>query len=214
MPRVATLLGEAGVGPGDRVLIWAVPRPEWGIASLGAQWARAISVPIDVRSTDAFASKLAAQTRPKLVLASMPTLKSASRLELPVVTVESLVDRAAGAAVAPPPQTDPDGLAEIVFTSGTTGDPKGIVHTHQNVLASLRPIETEMGKYLRYERFVHPIRILHTLPLSHVFGQFMGILVPQLLGGEVFFQESLNPSQIIETIKRERISIAFNASNS
>ena len=80
VPRVATLLGETGVTPGDRVLIWAVPRPEWGIASLGAQWARAISVPIDVRSTDVFAAKLAAQTKPRLVLASLPTLKAANRL--------------------------------------------------------------------------------------------------------------------------------------
>ena len=55
------------------------------------------------------------------------------------------------------------------------------MHTHGNVLASLDPLEKEIGKYLRYERLVHPLRILHTLPLSHVFGQFMGLWVPPLL---------------------------------
>ncbi len=96
---------------------------------------------------------------------------------------------------------------QIVFTSGTTGEPKGIVHTHQNVLASLRPIENEIGKYLRYERWVHPIRILHTLPLSHVFGQFMGLWIPPLIGAEVHFEHRLVASEIIERIRVRRISL-------
>ncbi len=65
-----------------------------------------------------------------------------------------------------------------------------------------------MKKYLRWERLVHPVRFLCLLPLSHVFGQFMGVFVPQLLGGEVYFQDSLNPSEIAGTIKRRRISVA------
>jgi acyl-CoA synthetase (AMP-forming)/AMP-acid ligase II len=51
VPRVAGALRRAGVEPGDRVLIWAVNRPEWGIAFLGIQWAGAVAVPVDVRST-------------------------------------------------------------------------------------------------------------------------------------------------------------------
>src|SRR5437763_4044536 len=77
VPRVATLLRESRVMPGDRVLIWAVPRPEWGIASLGAQWAQAISVPIAVPSTDVFAGQLAAQTTARPVPAPQPTRKAA-----------------------------------------------------------------------------------------------------------------------------------------
>jgi len=90
---------------------------------------------------------------------------------------------------------------EIVFTSGTTAEPKGVTITHRNLLANLTPLEREIAHYLKWERLVHPIRFLSLVPLSHVFGQFMGIFVPQLLGGEVFFQESLLPSQIIETVK-------------
>src|SRR5439155_20034181 len=67
----------------------------------------------------------------------------------------------------------------------------------------------EIKRYLKWERLVHPIRFLNLLPLSHLFGQFMGIFVPQLLRGEVFFQESLSPSQIIETIGREHISVVI-----
>jgi len=200
VPRVATLLRESGVTPGDRVLIWAVPRPEWGIASLGAHWAQAISVPIDVRSTDVFAAKLAAQTKPKLVLASQPTLKAASRLELPVVTVESLVDRAAGAEAARQPQTDPDVLAEIVFTSGSTGEPKGVMLSHRNIVSNTTslqgvvPLGTET-------------RILSILPLSHMYGMNPGFLAPLLAGAMIVYPTSLQPSVLAKTFREQRVTM-------
>jgi long-chain acyl-CoA synthetase len=96
---------------------------------------------------------------------------------------------------------------QIIFTSGTTAEPKGIVLTHRNVLASLQPIEDEMAKYLKYERWVHPLRFLHSLPLSHVFGQFMGLWLPPLLAAEIHFGEQLEPSRMTELIRRERISV-------
>ena len=82
--------------------MWAVNRPEWGISFLGLLWAGAVVVPADVRTTDELAMKLAAQTRAKLVLASLPTLKAASRLELPALAIESLVDMARQRRSAPP----------------------------------------------------------------------------------------------------------------
>jgi len=96
---------------------------------------------------------------------------------------------------------------QIIFTSGTTDEPKGIVHTHRNILASLRPIEREIQKYLKYERIFHPLRFLHTLPLSHVFGQFMGIWIPVLLAAEVHFESNLSPREMVETIRQRRISV-------
>ena len=85
---------------------------------------------------------------------------------------------------------------------GTVGD----IFWRANV-ANLALLEREIKRYLKWERPFHPVRFLNLLPLSHVFGQFMGVFVPQLLGGEVFFQESLSPLQILETVKRERISV-------
>ena len=79
--------------------------------------------------------------------------------------------------------------------------------THGNLLANLLPLEHEIGKYLKWKRFVHPIRFLNLVPLSHVFGQLMGMFVPQLLGGEVHFHDSLNPAEIVERTRRDRISV-------
>jgi long-chain acyl-CoA synthetase len=96
---------------------------------------------------------------------------------------------------------------EIVFTSGTTAEPKGVVITHGNVLANIAPLEEQIRPYLKYARFVHPLRFLNLLPLSHIFGQFLGMYLPPLLAGTVVFQDTLKPSEVIKTIRRERVSV-------
>ena len=200
VPRVATLLREQGLEAGDRILIWAVPRPEWGIASLGAHWAQAITVPVDVRSTDAFVAKVAAQTRPKLVLASLPTAKAASRLELPVITVESLVDRAADARPMDQPRTAPTDLAEVVFTSGTTGEPKGVMLSHGNIVSNSTTL-----------RGVVPLgretRVLSMLPLSHMYGMNPGFLAPLLAGAMVVYPTSLQASVLARTFREQGVTM-------
>ena len=75
------------------------------------------------------------------------------------------------------------------------------------MLSSLDPVEREMKKYLKYERIFHPLHFLHTLPLSHVFGQFMGLWIPPLLGAVVHFENRLQAQRLIETIRNEKISV-------
>jgi long-chain acyl-CoA synthetase len=200
VPRVAGVLRGAGVEPGDRVLIWAVNRPEWSISFLGVLWAGAIVVPLDFRSTDEFAAKVAAQTRSKLVLAALPTLKMASRLELPALAVESLVDLARHSAPLPRPVVDPDALAEVVFTSGTTGEPKGVMLSHRNIAsnaASLRSV-VPLGP---------ETRLLSILPLSHMYGLNPGMLAPLLAGTLVVYPTSLQPPVLARTFRENRITM-------
>jgi long-chain acyl-CoA synthetase len=94
-----------------------------------------------------------------------------------------------------------------LFTSGTTTEPRGVVLTHGNFLANLEPIEHGIQRYLKYERFLHPLRFVSLVPLSHVFGQFMALFVPPILGATVVFENSTSPAEILRTIKRERATV-------
>ena len=101
----------------------------------------------------------------------------------------------------------PDDVVEIVYTSGTTGDPMGVVHRHKNICANLTPIQVEMRKYEKWARPFQPVRILDMLPLSHLFGQSLGIFVPPLLGGACVFMREMHAGAILGTIRRERVSV-------
>jgi long-chain acyl-CoA synthetase len=95
-------------------------------------------------------------------------------------------------------------VAQILFTSGTTAEPRGVILTHGNFLANLEPLERGIAPYRKYERWFHPLRFVTLVPLSHVFGQFMTLFVPPLLGATVIFEAAPNPSDVIRTVKRER----------
>jgi long-chain acyl-CoA synthetase len=207
--RFARELEARGIGKGDRVLLWAANSPEWAAAFFGCALRGAVVVPLDVESTPEFAARVRAQTEARLLLAGAETRRAGSTLGLPLVELEELEQLVAGHSAAPRPQplASGDDICEIIYTSGTTAEPRGVVLTHRNLLANLAPLEEEIAKYLKWERLVHPLRFLNLLPLSHVFGQFMGIFVPQLLGGEVHFQDSLNPSEVVGRIRKERISV-------
>jgi long-chain acyl-CoA synthetase len=196
------------IGKGDRVLFWAANSPEWVAAFFGCLWRGVIVVPLDAQSANDFVARVVQQTGPKLLLYS-DAHHAGIDAHLPRLRLDGLREALSPHSAAPYPleEIGEDDLFEIIYTSGTTSDPKGVCLTHRNLLAGLTTLEPHIEKRLKYERFVHPIRFLELLPLNHVFGQLMGLFVPSLIRGEVFFQESLNPSEIIETIKRERISV-------
>jgi long-chain acyl-CoA synthetase len=206
--QTARELESRGVGKGDRVLVWAENSPEWVAAFYGCALRGAIVVPLDAAGAPDFVSRVQAQVGAKLIFHGA---SGAERLSpaLPGVELSRLCETVARHAATSYDAVGvgADDIVEIIYTSGTTAEPKGVVLTHGNLLANLAPIEREIRKYLKWERLFHPLRFLNLVPLSHVFGQFMGIFVPQLVGGEVFFQESLKPAEIVETVRRERASV-------
>jgi long-chain acyl-CoA synthetase len=208
--RFARELETRRIAKGDRVLLWARNSPEWVSAFFGCLLRGVIVVPLDLQSEPGFVKRVQEQVEAKLALCDAAT-SAVVEQSLPAIELDELSSQIAHQSSRPYSITNlrPDDTVEIVFTSGTTAEPKGVLITHRNLMANLTPLEREIKRYLKWERLVHPIRFLNLLPLSHVFGQFMGIFVPQLLGGEVFFQESLAPSQIVQTIKRERISVVI-----
>ena len=205
--RFARELESRGVSKSDAVLLWGEPSPAWVAAFFGCALRGAVAVPIDQISTPEFASRVAREVRAALIVRSRETTVLGS--DIPALEWESLediIERHSQAPFAPPALTRDDTL-EIIFTSGTTAEPRGVVISHGNVLANIDPLDQEIRKYLRYERFFHPLRFLNLLPLSHIFGQMMSIFIPPLLGGTVIFSASLKPSELIDTIRREKVSV-------
>jgi long-chain acyl-CoA synthetase len=234
--RFAALLEQRGIGIGDRVVLWAENSAEWIAAFYGTMLRGALAVPLDAYGSVDFATRVIQDVQPKLVVGDAALLRELSRPgstdersdpesdREPKIRSNACCDAILGEGFPypllafeewrlPAQEAGPiSGLShdtplQILFTSGTTGDPKGIVHTHGNVLASVDPIEQGAKPYLRYERIFHPLRFLHTLPLSHVFGQTMGLWVPAIFAAEVHFESRLVAPRLVETIQRERISV-------
>ena len=203
--QFARELETRGIGNGDRVLFWGENRPEWIAAFFGCLLRGAVVVPLDLQSAPDFAARVQQQVSAKLLLAE----DNGAGLGVPRLSLTTLTTVIVRHSDKPYPAKDitSQDLIEIVFTSGTTDEPKGVCLTHRNLLANLRPIETELRKYARWKRLVHPLRFLSLVPLSHVLGQFMGIFVAQLLGAQVYFLESHKPSDIIEVVRKHRLNL-------
>jgi len=212
-------LKERGVRNGDRVLLWGPNSAEWMAAFWGCLLRGAVAVPIDDGATPDFAARVARETSAKVIFASAG--KSILDTAIPTLNLEDLADRSKEPYMvithddgrqAPPPvyqslADEPitrDHVAQILFTSGTTAEPRGVVLTHGNFLANLEPLERGIDPYRKYERWFHPLRFVSLVPLSHVFGQFMTLFVPPLLGATVVFEPSPNAAEVIRVVKRER----------
>jgi long-chain acyl-CoA synthetase len=195
-----------GIKRGDRILLWGRNSAGWVAAFFGCILCGAVAVPMDQGATESFASRVAAQVDAKLIVMDRGNAQTSE--QRPTILFDSLKEIAGNLSSEPFPSPPLNGgsIAQIIFTSGTTAEPRGVVISHGNILANLEPLERGMQPYLKWERFVHPLRFLNLVPLSHVFGQFLGIWIPPLLGACVYFQDSLNPSEIVSTIRRERIS--------
>lgn len=205
--QFARELEARGIGRGDRVLLWGENSAEWIIAFRGCVLRGVVVVPMDRIAVPDSVRRVAEQVDAKLIICSGGTAGLGP--SWPTLRLEGLSEGVAqhSSEPYPSPELARGDPAEIVFTSGTTAEPRGVVLSHGNLLANIEPLETEIQKYLRYERFVHPLRFLVLLPLSHVFGQLMGFLIPPLLGGTVIFLDTLSPAEIARAIKRERVSV-------
>jgi len=205
--RFSQELKSRNISKGDRVLFWARNSPEWVCAFLGCIMRGVVAVPLDVQSSSQFAGRVREQTAPKLLLYSTNLKSRASELNIPAISLDHLSDviRRQPALPESTPITEDD-LVEIIYTSGTTAEPKGVCLTHGNLTANLSALDDYVQPYLKWERFVHPLRFLSVLPLSHVFGQLMGIFVPQLIKAQVHFCDSLNPTDVMDLVRRQRIN--------
>jgi long-chain acyl-CoA synthetase len=206
---VAWRLRALGLQPGDRLLTWSPSTPELPAAYLGAIRARLILVPLDLRMSAEAIRGIVARAEPRhLVLGTghdAPDASEAGLGSFPTTTVEALAAEADDSfpadwetqlAAWEPPR--PDEIWDLIFTSGTTGTPKGVMLAHDNILATMRAIG---GAIPPLEH-----RIISVLPLSHLFEQAIGMLYALSVGADILYVRSRNPRVIFEALRDHRVT--------
>ncbi|HJR61177.1 MAG TPA: AMP-binding protein [Vicinamibacterales bacterium] len=217
----AARLRRAEIAAGDKLVLWSENRAEWLAVLWGCLLEGVVLVPVDYRSPAELVLRIADIVDAKAVVVGetvvapqttrpvWPIRDEASSASVSAkasasakATADKSADKSAGQ-----PAAEPETVAEIIFTSGATAEPKGVLLTHKNILANIVPIEREVAKYRRYARPFAPIRFLNLLPLSHMFGQSMATFIPPMLAGIAVFTRSLSPADIVGQIHDRRISV-------
>jgi long-chain acyl-CoA synthetase len=183
--KVAILLAQNNINKGDKVLICAPNSPYWVCVFWGCLLRGAVIVPLNIQSTSKILQAIAQETKTTILFKF-----NSFRLDIPAniktFNTEFLPEYLADINLKDyqPATVSPDDLVQIMYTSGTTGNPKGVMHTHNNIYSNLmavaQAIELHPGKD----------RLLSILPLSHIYEQTMGLLLPYSYGIQVIYVHS------------------------
>lgn len=201
---VAARLQAAGIGAGDRVLLSGHNHPDWPLAYFGVLRAGATAVPVDPALEADQLENLLRESGARVSIWDEAVEKKGgakARAALPQVRVLDLHEVTAPDAslVAAPVEVRPDDVASLIFTSGTTGSPKGVLLTHANftaLIAALAPIFPLGGGD----------RVMSILPLHHTFEFTCGLLLPFSRGARVAYLDELTGDRLSEGLKAGRIT--------
>jgi long-chain acyl-CoA synthetase len=200
-------LRASGLQPGDRILTWSPATPQLPAAYFGAMRAGLVLVPLDLRMAPDAIERIAARADAKrLILGSgrdAPDPGEAGLEQFPTTRLDELTadpDRSLPAdweaQVDAWPRPTPGDVVELIFTSGTTGQPKGVILAHENIVASVGAMHL----------VVPPLdhRVVSLLPLSHLFEQAVALFYALDVGASILYVRSRNPRVIFEAIRNFR----------
>ena len=198
-----------GLQPGDRLLTWSPSTPALPAVYLGAMRARLVLVPLDLRMSVEAITNIVRRAEPGHLALGIgrdaPDPSDAGLEAFPSTTVEALTaepdeafpdDWEARLAAWEPAR--PEDIWDLIFTSGTTGTPKGVMLAHDNVNATLDVIH----------KVIPPMdhRVVSLLPLSHLFEQAIGLLYALDVGAHILYVRSRNPRVIFEALRDHRVT--------
>ena len=194
--RLAAWLQNKGLQRGDAVLLWGPNSPEWAIAFWGTLLAGGVVVPIDMLARVETALHIARKTKVAFLFSShaKPDLNIPSLSRNSLEHIDFLI--AGTHPITSFPNIQPGDIAEIIFTSGTTGNPKGVVMRHRNLCANIRQISLHIS--------IKPNWVfLSVLPVSHLFEQTGGFLVPLFHGCSIVYLRAIKPTALREALRAE-----------
>ena len=187
--------------PGDRVAIISENRPEWVYALFGTWKKGGIVVPIDFMSTPSEIEHILRDSEPRIVFCSNETEENLLKATAGNKDIEIInFDR----FIPPSPwegeiHRELEDVALLPYTSGTTGTPKGVMLTFGNLLSNVRGVE-KVGLATKEDS------VLALLPYHHTYPFMTTLLLPLYLGATVVFLDKLTPEDILDKLKRYRIS--------
>ena len=198
--QVAALLQRRGLGKGDQAVLWGPNCPQWVLAFFGCIRAGVVVVPLDLRSAPDYVERVLSRITPKLAFTSRLTPKGGLDLGVPEITFEELETAIDGLPQPEPVSIEPNDLAEIMFTSGTTGDPKGVMLTHRNLTANIEGV----SQYIVCDS---SSRLMSILPLSHMYEQMGGLFLVLRSGASVTYLTSRQPTVLSRTMRERKITV-------
>lgn len=198
--RMARFLEEKGIKKGDRVAIWAGNSPWWAVSFFGILAKGAIVVPIDFASGKKRAETIVKLSGAKFIIQSNYKFEKLTSTDgLRTVMVENLFFLLRSQSfIKKLPIIKASDIVEIVYTSGTTGDPKGVILSHKNIISNI------LGACNHIELPKNFI-FLSVLPLSHMLEQTIGFLVPLFRGDKIIYLRTVKPSSIMGAFGKENI---------
>ena len=198
-----------GLQPGDRVLTWSSSTPALPAAYFGAMSAGLVFVPLDARMAPDTVGRIVERSGAIWLLLGSgrdaPDPREVGLERFPTSIIEDLsadpddtfpADWEAQLAARPRPKAGD--VFELVFTSGTTGNPKGVILTHANVLAGA----------MSFHGIINPMehRIVSLLPLSHALEQAVSLYYAMNVGADVLYVRSRNPRVIFDSLREHRVT--------
>jgi len=194
---MANLFQHSGLKKGNAILIWAPNSPEWIATLLACSLTGVIAVPLDMRVQADFVQHIANETGAKVGIKSKYMSIDSDISWWDTEDIPHLVRQ------IPPIFTEPeiyeDDILEIVYTSGTTAAPKGVILTNKNIVSNI----ASLSQVLRYEK---NWKFLSILPLSHMFEQTVGLFVPLFYGCSITYLKTKKSSAIMQAMQDEKIT--------
>lgn len=194
--KTAALLKKKKVKKKQCVILWGSNSPEWIASFFGCVLQGAIVVPIDYNTHPDVVKKIKRETKAKLMICSR---KHKGKIKMQTVVLEDLhkaIDKLN--PLKSFPKANIKDTVEIVYTSGTTGDPKGVVLTHENLVSN-------MESTLSVLPLKEDHKFLSIVPLSHLLGQ-SGLFIAFAIGASVTYLQSPSSRSITNMLQRDKFT--------